>query len=51
MPVLDPEKLLKPKGYLRQKSTSTGNIYQPRVTQVIVKITAEELSLKEKYKQ
>jgi hypothetical protein len=49
--VSDPEKLLKPKGYLRQTSASTGKVYQPRVTQVNVKIPAEELSLKEKSKQ
>jgi hypothetical protein len=50
-PVSDPEKLLKPKGYLRQTSASAGKIYQPRVTQVNVKILVEELSLKEKSKQ
>ena len=51
MPVSDLEKLLKPKGYLRQTFASVGKIYQPRVTQVNVKIPAEEISLKEKFKQ
>jgi hypothetical protein len=49
--VLDPKKLLKPKGYLKQTFASVGKIYQPRVTQFNVKILAEELILKEKYKQ
>ena len=48
---MDPEKLLKLKGYLRKTSVSTGNIYQPIVMQVNVNIPTEELSLKEKYKQ
>jgi hypothetical protein len=51
MPVLDPEKLLKSKGYLRQTFASAGKVYQPRVMQVNVKSLAEELSLKEKFKQ
>jgi hypothetical protein len=49
--VSDTEKLLKSKGYIRQTFASASNIYQPRVTQVNVKIHAEEISLKEKYKQ
>jgi hypothetical protein len=47
----DLEKLLKPKGYLRQNSTLGGKVYQPRVTQVNVNIPTEEQILKEKYKQ
>jgi hypothetical protein len=50
-PVSNPKKMLKPKGYLRQTATSVGKVYQPRVTQVNIKIPAEELSLKEKFKQ
>jgi hypothetical protein len=45
MPVSDPEKLLKTKGYLRQMSASAGKVYQPKVTQVNVKISVEEISL------
>jgi hypothetical protein len=50
-PFSDPEKLLKPKGYLRQTFASTGKIYQPRVTKINVNIPAQEQILKEKYKQ
>jgi hypothetical protein len=50
-PVSDPEKLLKPKGYLRKTVASAGKVYQPIITQVKVKIPAEELILKEKFKQ
>jgi hypothetical protein len=42
---------LKPKGYLRQTSASAGKVHQPRITQVNVKIPAEELTLKENFKQ
>jgi hypothetical protein len=38
-PVSDPEKLLKPKGYLRQTSASAGKVYQPKASQVKVKIS------------
>jgi hypothetical protein len=51
MPVSNLEKLLKPKGYLRQTSSSTTKVYQPRVTQVNVKIPSKEISIKEKSKQ
>jgi hypothetical protein len=53
-PVSDPEKLLKTKGYLKKTSASTGKIYQPKVTQVNVKIPTEEVSLlssKEKHQK
>jgi hypothetical protein len=49
--VSDPEKLLKPKGYLRQTVASTGKVYQPRVTQVNVKVPTEEITPKESFKQ
>ena len=45
MPVSDTEKLLKTKGYLRQTFPSAGTVYQPKVSQVNVKISAEEISL------
>jgi hypothetical protein len=45
MPVSDPKKLLKTKGYLRQTSASAGKVYQPKVSQVNVNISAEEISL------
>lgn len=43
--------MLKPKGYLRQTSASAGKVHQPRITQVNVKITVEELTPKENFKQ
>jgi hypothetical protein len=42
---------VKPKGYLRQTSTSTGKVHQPRIMQVNVKIPVEELTLEESFKQ
>jgi hypothetical protein len=49
--VSDPEKLLKPKGYLKQTVASTGKVYQPKVTQVNAKVQIEELTPKESFKQ
>jgi hypothetical protein len=49
--VPDPKKMLKPKGYLRQTSASTGKVYQPIASQVNVKIPIEERTLKEISKQ
>jgi hypothetical protein len=51
MPVSDPKKLLKPKGYLRQNFALAGKVHQPIIMQVKVKIPAEELIIKEKFKQ
>jgi hypothetical protein len=42
---------LKPKGYLRQTIASADKVYQPRVTQVNVKVPTEELTPKESFKQ
>ena len=47
----DPEKLLKPNGYLRQTVASTCKVYQPKVTQVNAKVQTEELTPKESFKQ
>jgi hypothetical protein len=44
-PISDPEKLLKPKGYLKQTFVSTGKAFQPKVSQVKVKISAKEISV------
>ena len=44
MLVSDTEKLLKTKGYLKKTSASIVKVYQPKVTQVNVKILAEEIS-------
>jgi hypothetical protein len=44
--VSDPEKLLKPKGYLKSTVASAGKVYQPKVTQVNAKVPIEELTLK-----
>jgi hypothetical protein len=49
--VSDPEKLLKPKGYLKSTVASTGKVYQPKVTQVNAKVPIEELTPKESFKQ
>jgi hypothetical protein len=49
--VSDPEKLLKPKGYLKSTAASTGKVYQPKVTQVNAKVQTEELTPKESFKQ
>jgi hypothetical protein len=45
MPILDEKKLLKSKGYLRQTFVSAGKVYQPKVSQVNVKISVKEISL------
>jgi hypothetical protein len=49
--VSDPEKLLKPKGYLKSIVASTGKVYQPKVTQVNAKVPIEELTPNESFKQ
>jgi hypothetical protein len=48
---LDPEKLLKPKEYLRQTYASASKVRQPRIMQVNAKIPYEELNLKENFKR
>jgi hypothetical protein len=50
-PVSDPERLLKPKGYLKSTTTSAGKIYQPKVAQVNTKIPVEEPTPEENFKQ
>jgi hypothetical protein len=50
MPVSDPGKLLKPKGYVRQTSASIGKVHKPIITQFNVNILAEELTLKEDFR-
>jgi hypothetical protein len=40
-----PEKLLKPKGYLKQTYVLAGKVFQPKVSQVKVKIFVEETSV------
>jgi hypothetical protein len=42
---------LKTKGYLKKNFASVGKIYQPKVTQVSVKIPTEEVISKEKYQK
>jgi hypothetical protein len=42
---------LKPKGYLKSTTASTGKIYQPKVTQVNAKVPIEELTPEESFKQ
>jgi hypothetical protein len=44
-PISNPEKPLKTKGYLKKTFASTTKVYQPKVTQVNVKIPAKEISL------
>ena len=48
---MNPEKLLKPKGYIRQNFAWVGNVHKPIISQVNVNIPAEELNLKENFKQ
>jgi hypothetical protein len=50
-PVSDPERLLKPKGYLKSITPSTGKIYQPKFAQVNAKVLVEELTPEENFKQ
>jgi hypothetical protein len=49
--VSDPERLLKPKGYLKSTTASVGKIYQPKVAQVNTKVLVEELTPEENFKQ
>jgi hypothetical protein len=51
MPVFDPEKLLKPKGYFRSTASYLGNKYQPKLTQVNTKVLVEILTPKEFFEQ
>lgn len=44
-PILDLEKLFKPKGYLRQTYALVVKVYQPKDSQVKVNISEEEVSL------
>jgi hypothetical protein len=49
-PVSDPEKMLKPKGYVKQTVASTFKVYQPKFTHVNAKVQIEELTPKEIFK-
>jgi hypothetical protein len=42
---------LKPKGYLKSTTASSGKIYQPNVSQVSTEVVVEELTSKENFKQ
>jgi hypothetical protein len=46
-PVSDPEKLLKPRGYLKQTVASTSKVYQPKTTQSNAKGPLEQLTPQE----
>ena len=47
----DPEKLLKPKGYLKSTTSSSGRKYQPKITKVNNKVPVEGLTPEEKFKE
>jgi hypothetical protein len=47
MHVSDPKKKLKPRGYLKQTTTSTSKVYQPKPTQSNAKVPPEHLTLQE----
>jgi hypothetical protein len=47
MPVSDPEIFLKPRGYLKQTTTSTSKVYQPKPTQSNTKVPSEQLTPQE----
>jgi hypothetical protein len=49
--VSDPERLLKPKGYLKSTTASTGKKYQPKATQINTKVQVEELTPEKDFKQ
>jgi hypothetical protein len=49
-PMSYPEKLLKPKGYLKSIVASTSKIYQPNGTQVNAKVTIEQITHGESFK-
>jgi hypothetical protein len=42
---------LKPKGYLKSTTASTGKIYEPKVLQVSANVPVEELTPKENFKE
>jgi hypothetical protein len=50
-PYLIPEKLLKPKGYLKSTTSSSGKKYQPKITQVNTQVPVEILTPEENFKQ
>jgi hypothetical protein len=50
-PVSDPERLLKPKGYLNLTTASTGKKYQPKVSQINTKVMIEESTPEKDFKQ
>ena len=47
MPISDPKKKLKPRGYLKQAINSTSKVYQPKPTQSNTKVLSEQLTLQE----
>jgi len=42
--VSDPERLLKPKGYVKSTTASTSKKYQPKATQINTKVQVEKLT-------
>jgi hypothetical protein len=51
MPVSDPEKILKPRGYLKQTVASTSKVYQPKTVQTNAKVPLEQSTSQEGYTQ
>jgi len=47
MPVSGPEKIVKPRGYLKKTTASTSKFYQPKPTQSNAKVPLEPLTPQE----